>query len=65
MNGEDYERVKVLETSAIEMEKSLRKKKKKNPDTGFAGIDVNPLSDIASKVFFLYNRLCPGSAQAV
>ena len=35
--GEDYERVKLLETSASEVEKKERKKKKKNPDTGFAG----------------------------
>ena len=38
MNGEDYERVKLLEISAVEMEKSMRKKTKKNPDTGFAGM---------------------------
>lgn len=36
LNGEDYEKVKMLETSAIELEKRERKKKKKNPDTGFA-----------------------------
>lgn len=35
--GEDYEKVKMLETSATDMEKRERKKKKKNPDTGFAG----------------------------
>ena len=36
--GEDYERVKLLETSAVDMEKKDRKRKKKsNPDTGFAG----------------------------
>lgn len=37
LNGEDYERVKMLETSASELERRERKKKKKNPDTGFAG----------------------------
>ena len=37
LNGEDYEKVKLLETSASELERRDRKKKKKNPDTGFAG----------------------------
>lgn len=37
LDGEDYERVKMLETSASELERRDRKKKKKNPDTGFAG----------------------------
>ena len=37
--GEDYERVKLLETSAIDVDKKDRKRKKKNnPDTGFAGM---------------------------
>lgn len=35
--GEDYERVKLLEESASELDRRERKKKKKNPDTGFAG----------------------------
>ena len=35
--GEDYEKVKLLETPATDVEKRERKKKKKNPDTGFAG----------------------------
>ena len=35
--GEDYERVKLLEMSASDMERLERKKKRKNPDTGFAG----------------------------
>ena len=35
--GEDYERIKLLETSATDVEKKDRKRKKKNPDTGFAG----------------------------
>jgi hypothetical protein len=29
--------VKLLETSASELERRERKRKKKNPDTGFAG----------------------------
>uniref|UniRef100_A0A3Q2U5K5 Pre-mRNA-splicing factor SYF2 n=1 Tax=Fundulus heteroclitus TaxID=8078 RepID=A0A3Q2U5K5_FUNHE len=35
--GEDYNRVKLLEVTADEAERWERKKKKKNPDTGFAG----------------------------
>lgn len=35
--GEDYNRVKLLEITADEAERWERKKKKKNPDTGFAG----------------------------
>lgn len=35
--GEDYNKIKLLETSASDMEKRERKKKKKNPDQGFAG----------------------------
>ena len=36
--GEDYDRVKLLELSAVDAEKWAHKKKKKNPDTGFSGI---------------------------
>ncbi|XP_053476368.1 pre-mRNA-splicing factor syf2 isoform X1 [Ictalurus furcatus] len=35
--GEDYHRVKLLEISAEDAERWERKKKKKNPDPGFAG----------------------------
>ena len=35
--GEDYNRVKLLEIGADEAERWEKKKKKKNPDTGFAG----------------------------
>ena len=35
--GEDYEKVKMLETSATDLDKRDRKKRKKNPDTGFSG----------------------------
>lgn len=35
--GEDFDRVKVLDIGADEVEKWERRKKKKNPDTGFAG----------------------------
>ncbi|XP_003962460.2 pre-mRNA-splicing factor syf2 isoform X1 [Takifugu rubripes] len=35
--GEDYRRVKLLEVTADDAERWERKKKKKNPDTGFAG----------------------------
>ena len=41
--GEDYERVKLLEDSATELERRGRKKKKKNPDTGFAGMHTHYL----------------------
>lgn len=34
--GKDYDRVKLLNVSAIEAERLERKKKKKNPDTGFS-----------------------------
>lgn len=34
--GEDYDRVKLLHIDAIEAERLDRKKKKKNPDPGFA-----------------------------
>ncbi|MBN3306386.1 SYF2 factor, partial [Amia calva] len=36
-NGEDYDRVKLLEISAEDAERWERKKKKKNPDPGFSG----------------------------
>ncbi|GLD56246.1 pre-mRNA-splicing factor SYF2 [Lates japonicus] len=35
--GEEYNRVKLLEITADDAERWERKKKKKNPDTGFAG----------------------------
>ncbi len=35
--GENYDRVKLLEITADDAERWERKKKKKNPDTGFAG----------------------------
>lgn len=38
--GEDYDRIKLLEVGADEAEKFEKKKKKKNPDTGFAGNGV-------------------------
>ncbi|KDR10190.1 pre-mRNA-splicing factor SYF2 [Zootermopsis nevadensis] len=37
--GEDYDRVKLLHIEAVEAERLDRKKKKKNPDTGFADYD--------------------------
>ena len=36
-NGEDYDRVKLLEKTADELERMERKRKKKNPDEGFSG----------------------------
>ena len=35
--GENYDRVKLLETTAEEADKFERKRKKKNPDEGFSG----------------------------
>ena len=37
--GEEYDRVKLLDIGADEAEKWDKKKKKKNPDPGFSGID--------------------------
>lgn len=36
LQGEDYDRIKLLHIEAIEAERLDRKKKKKNPDPGFA-----------------------------
>ena len=37
-DGEDYEKVKRMETSALELERREKKKmKKKNADQGFSG----------------------------
>jgi hypothetical protein len=36
LQGEDYNRIKLLHIEAIEAERLDRKKKKKNPDPGFA-----------------------------
>ncbi|KAH9525122.1 pre-mRNA-splicing factor syf2 [Bulinus truncatus] len=47
--GEDYDRVKLLDISADTAEKWERKKKKKNPDTGFA--------DYEQATFRQYQRL--------
>ncbi|XP_018333608.1 pre-mRNA-splicing factor Syf2 [Agrilus planipennis] len=38
--GEDYDRKKMLEISAIDAEKIERKKKKKNPDQGFSDFEA-------------------------
>lgn len=48
-NGEDYDRVKLLTIGADESERWERKKKKKNPDTGF--------SDYESATYRQYQRL--------
>lgn len=36
LQGEDYDRIKLLHIEAIEAERLDRKRKKKNPDPGFA-----------------------------
>ncbi|KAE8745329.1 hypothetical protein FOCC_FOCC007877 [Frankliniella occidentalis] len=51
-NGEDYDRVKLLEISATDAERLDRKKKKKNPDSGFA--------DYEQATIRQYNRLVKG-----
>lgn len=38
--GEDYDRVKLLNISAVQAEMSDRKKKKKNPDVGFSDFEA-------------------------
>ncbi|XP_055384624.1 pre-mRNA-splicing factor Syf2 [Condylostylus longicornis] len=47
--GENYERLKLLDISAIDAEKIEKKKKKKNPDIGFASYE--------SQTARQYNRL--------
>ena len=39
-NGEDYDRVKLLDKTADELERMEKKRKKKNPDEGFSGTYV-------------------------
>ena len=41
--GEDYDKVKLLETSAVDLERADRKKKKKNPDEGFRDFQQSQL----------------------
>ncbi|XP_073978035.1 pre-mRNA-splicing factor SYF2 [Rhodnius prolixus] len=48
-NGEDYDRIKLLNIEASEAEKLERRKKKKNPDQGFA--------DYEQATVRQYNRL--------
>ncbi|XP_043470136.1 pre-mRNA-splicing factor Syf2 [Leptopilina heterotoma] len=50
--GLDYDRVKLLNTEALEAERLLRKQKKKNPDPGF--------SDYEQATFRQYNRNIKG-----
>ncbi|XP_044738873.1 pre-mRNA-splicing factor Syf2 [Chrysoperla carnea] len=52
--GEDYDRVKLLNISALEAEQMERKKKKKNPDVGF--------SDYEQATIRQYNRLVKNMA---
>lgn len=52
--GLDYDRVKLLNVSALEAENFERKKKKKNPDQGF--------SDFEAATVRQYNRLVKGMA---
>lgn len=49
VQGEDYDRSKLLDIEASEAERLERKKKKKNPDTGFA--------DYEQATIRQYNRL--------
>ncbi|XP_018563678.1 pre-mRNA-splicing factor Syf2 [Anoplophora glabripennis] len=52
--GEDYDRVKLLNVSAVEAERLEKLKKKKNPDQGF--------SDFEAAAVRQYNRLIKGLA---
>lgn len=52
--GEDYDRLKLLNVTAVEAERLERKKKKKNPDQGF--------SDFEAATFRQYNRLIKNMA---
>ncbi|KAK9885360.1 hypothetical protein WA026_010856 [Henosepilachna vigintioctopunctata] len=47
--GEDFDRVKILQVTALEAERLERKKRKKNPDQGF--------SDFEAATVRQYNRL--------
>lgn len=49
LRGEDYDRTKLLNISAVEAERIEKKKKKKNPDQGF--------SDFEAATVRQYNRL--------
>lgn len=50
--GDDYDRVKLLQIDATEAERLARKRKKKNPDPGFADYEQATLRQ--------YNRLVKG-----
>ncbi|CAG9767246.1 unnamed protein product [Ceutorhynchus assimilis] len=52
--GEDYDRLKLLNVTAVDAEKLERKKKKKNPDVGF--------SDFEAATHRQYNRLVKNMA---
>nr|CAD7201796.1 unnamed protein product [Timema douglasi] len=52
--GENYDRVKLLHVEAVEAERLERKKKKKNPDQGFADYEQATFSSqIVTHVFML------------
>lgn len=50
--GEDYERQKMLQTSASELERLERKRKKTNPDPGFSGDPPSACLPHSSSSFF-------------
>jgi len=52
--GEDFDRLKLLNVTAVEADRLEKKKKKKNPDQGF--------SDFEAATFRQYNRLVKGMA---
>ena len=57
--GEDFERVKFLDTPAEDAEKIGRKKKKANPDTGFAGwVNSVVVANIVVVVYTHVMRWC-------
>lgn len=57
--GEDFDQLKRLETSAAELERRDRKRRKKNPDMGFSGEEeglracVAPVASVKLLSFFL------------
>lgn len=53
LQGEDYDRIKLLNIEAIEAERLDRKKKKKNPDIGFADYE-----QATARRVFVFTFLC-------
>lgn len=52
--GEDYDRKKLLNLTAIDAERLERKKKKKNPDQGFSDFEAATHRQYNRQVFTIY-----------